>query len=80
MIKTNIKNIYVATDQNPMKTEITKNIENVNVIHHDPWLPIIDLAILARSEYFIGNCVSSFTSFVKRERDVKGKPSLFWSL
>lgn len=78
--KTGITNIYVATDQNPMKNQIEKYLKeyNVRVYHHDPYLPVIDLAILGKSDYFIGNCVSSFTSFIKRERDINNKISEFW--
>jgi peptide-O-fucosyltransferase len=81
-----ISNVYIATDKDPMLSDIRAHFENnkklgveLNLVHRDPWLPLIDLAILARSEHFIGNCVSSFTSFVKRERDINNKSSSFWA-
>lgn len=80
VLSTKIKNIYVATDKDPMIKDLTKHLEKqkIKVVHLDPWLPQIDLAILGKSEHFIGNCVSSFTSFVTRERLVTGKPTSFW--
>ncbi len=76
-----VKHIYVATDQNPLVSEIKKRFGDSveKIVHNDPWLPVIDLAILARSEFFIGNCISSFTAFVKRERDLSQRPSAFWT-
>lgn len=81
-LKGKVRNIYVATDKMPMIKEIKSRFSGIidKVVHYDPWLPVLDLAILARSEYFIGNCVSSFTAFVKRERDVNKKESAFWAI
>ena len=79
-----IKNVYIATDKNPMINEIREHFgsrfNDLKLVHYDPWLPVLDLAILGKSEYFIGNCVSSFTSFVKRERDINRMRSSFWSM
>ncbi|XP_033738885.1 GDP-fucose protein O-fucosyltransferase 1-like [Pecten maximus] len=75
-----IHQIYVATDKNPLTKEIEKHFTKLQVkVHHlDPWLPQIDLAILGKSDYFIGNCISSFTAFVARERLISGKPTFYW--
>ena len=81
VLRTRIHYIYVATDKRPMINEIETHLaaQHVTVKHLDPWLPIIDIAMLSHANYFIGNCVSSFTSAVKRARDVQGLPSAFWS-
>ena len=50
----------------------------VRVYHADPHLPLVDMTLLVKSDHFIGNCVSSFTSYVKRARDVAQKPTSFW--
>lgn len=75
------KAVFVATDSDPMTEELKFRLKglNVQIFHLNPWLPQIDLAILGRADFFIGNCVSSFSSFVKRERDSNGKPSTFWA-
>lgn len=77
----NIKYIFVASDSNHMINDFNKALQNaeVSVIRLQPMNPHLDLAILGQANYFIGNCVSSYSAFVKRERDARGLPSEFWS-
>lgn len=76
-----IKYVFVASDSNHMIEEFKKPLKDFNVTiiklkNNDPHL---DLAILGKANYFIGNCVSSYSAFVKRDRDSSGLPSEFWS-
>lgn len=49
------------------------------MIQYDKNSVIMDIAIMAMADVFIGNCVSSFTSFVVRHREVsKNKPVYFF--
>lgn len=76
-----IKSVYVASDNNYMIDDLTKALARmeVPVYRQDlPASPHLDLAILGRANYFIGNCISSFSAFVAREREVKGYPTFFW--
>lgn len=41
---------------------------------------ISDLAMMSMSDYFVGTCVSSFSSFVSRYRAVSGAPTEFWGV
>ncbi|XP_064606718.1 GDP-fucose protein O-fucosyltransferase 1-like [Liolophura sinensis] len=81
VMATGVKFVFVATDRHPLTAELESHLQDqkVKVFHLDPWLPQIDLAILGQSMHFIGNCVSSFTSFVARERLREGKPTSYWT-
>ncbi|KAK6622860.1 hypothetical protein RUM43_008707 [Polyplax serrata] len=73
--------VFVASDNNYMLKELTETLKRfeVKVVNLQPPNPHVELAILAQSNHFIGNCISSFSAFVKRERDVKGLKSSFWA-
>lgn len=76
-----IRSIFVASDNNHMLEDLNKNLKRMGVIAKklDENNPHLDLAILGMSNHFIGNCISSYSAFVKRERDAKGFPSSFWA-
>ncbi|KAK7473705.1 hypothetical protein BaRGS_00035032 [Batillaria attramentaria] len=74
------KAVFVATDNDDMITAFSKQMKTVKFVRQPhPADPMLDLAILGQADHFIGNCVSSFTAFVKRERDTTNKSSSFWA-
>ena len=51
----------------------------MKVVKYEPASPHIDLAILGKADYHIGNCVSTFSAFAVRERRINDKPVSFWA-
>jgi peptide-O-fucosyltransferase len=76
---TGIHHVFIASDVDPRLSYIKKKLgPSMNVHYLNPSDAPLDLAVMGRADYFIGNCVSSFTAFVKRERDVHQRPTEFF--
>ncbi|XP_012233286.1 GDP-fucose protein O-fucosyltransferase 1 [Linepithema humile] len=76
-----VKSVFVASDNNHMLEKLEEALSRMKIpVFRQESLasPHLDLAILGRANYFIGNCISSFSAFVAREREVKGLPTFFW--
>lgn len=76
-----ISTVFVASDNNHLIPELSHSLSsfNLNIVKYNKDSPHVDLAILGKADYFIGNCISSFSAFVKRERDSNGLPNEFWA-
>jgi len=73
--------VFVASDNDHMIRQFNEQFKNqgISFYKQEEENFLLDLVILGQSSHFIGNCVSSFSAFVKRERDVAGLPSSFWA-
>jgi len=76
-----ISTVFVASDNNHLIPELSHALSSFDLktVKYDRDNPHVDLAILGKADYFIGNCISSFSAFVKRERDSNGLPNEFWA-
>ena len=72
------KYVFIATPHDPMLKDIQTAVGVDVKLLHLKLRPILDLAVLAKSDHFIGNCVSSFSAFVRRERDSLGLSTSFF--
>lgn len=76
-----IKSIFVASDNDFMITEINEAFKRLKIsaFRTNEKSPHLDLMILEKANYFIGNCISSFSAFVHRSRQMHYFPSAFWA-
>ena len=77
------QSVFVASDNDHMTEKLLQYLKSQNtnvtkVVKLNQENPHLDLAILGRSSVFVGNCVSSFSAFVKRERDVRKLPTMWF--
>ncbi|XP_038046118.1 GDP-fucose protein O-fucosyltransferase 1-like [Patiria miniata] len=80
--KMKAKSVFVAADADPMMMVLTRMLEpiKVRVLQFDEHELHVELAILARADHYIGNCISTFSAFAARERGVTGKSTSFWAV
>ncbi|KAI0231944.1 GDP-fucose protein O-fucosyltransferase 1 [Lamellibrachia satsuma] len=79
--KMKAKSLFVAADDDHMIEEFTQYLKKmkVTVVKLDDPSPHVDLAILAKADHYIGNCVSTFSAFAVRERRAHKKSVGFWA-
>ncbi|XP_066927610.1 GDP-fucose protein O-fucosyltransferase 1-like isoform X2 [Clytia hemisphaerica] len=89
--KMKLKALFIATDNDPMIKDFKKAFKAIKFpvsihrrVHKDVETecdgPLIDIALMSKADMFIGNCVSSFTAFVRRQRFSRGKQMDFFNL
>lgn len=77
--KGNYKFVYVAADSDHLMRKFEKTFKNVKFVKYSTSDPHADLSILGKADHAIVNCVSTFSAFIKRQRDSEGKTTEFWA-
>jgi len=78
--------LYIATDNNPMVETFKRELKKLKISVFDRQHtneiddPLIDVALLSNADYFIGNCVSTFSAFVRRHRESNSSPVAFFGI
>ena len=81
LVQCGLHKLLIATDQSAYTKEFQQALgDDYTIVHVDPWLPVIDAYLLSNTRHFIGNCVSSFSSFVSRQQTLSsaGANVVFW--
>lgn len=71
--------MFVATDDKDLMHRFRREIKEVKFTRLKENNPQLDLCIMGKADHTILNCVSTFSAFAKRQRDVENKTTEFWA-
>jgi peptide-O-fucosyltransferase len=73
------KHVFVATDDKDLIDRFRKEFKQVKFTRLTKDNPQVDLCIMGKADHTIVNCVSTFSAFAKRQRDIENKTTEFWA-